>query len=85
MATSTLPCGLVFRLCKWCDKHGYTWEFKDNKFYGAPYETDDRVFEEGVELFMSKISNVEPRRYQIDTVYHALKEYRKTIVSPPGS
>ena len=85
VASSTLPCGLVYRLCKWCDKHNYTWEFKDNKYYGVPYETDDRIFQNGVELFMAKISNVPPREYQIDTVYHALKEYRKTIVSPTGS
>jgi superfamily II DNA or RNA helicase len=85
VSASTIPVGLVYRLCKWLDKHDYTWEFKDNKFYGVPYETDDRVFQEGVELFMTKISNVEPREYQVDTVYHALKEYRKTIVSPTGS
>jgi superfamily II DNA or RNA helicase len=85
VAASTIPVGLVYRLCKWLDKHNYTWEFKDNKFYGVPYETDERVFYEGVELFMAKISNVKPREYQIDTVFHALKEYRKTIVSPTGS
>ena len=85
VAASTLPVGLVYRLCKWLDKHNYTWEFKDNKFYGVPYENDERVFQEGVELFMSKISNVPPREYQVDTVYHALKEFRKTIVSPTGS
>ena len=85
VSASTIPCGLVFRLCKWLDKHDYTWEFKDNKFYGVPYETDERIFQEGVELFMTKISNVKPREYQIDTVFHALKEYRKTIISPTGS
>ena len=85
VASSTLPCGLVYRLCKWCDKHGYTWEFKDSKYYGVPYEVDRRIFQEGVELFMNKISNVKPREYQVDTVYHALKEYRKTIISPTGS
>ena len=85
VAASTMPCGLVYRLAKWCDKHSYTWEFEDNKYYGLPYETDERVFQEGVELFMDKISNVKPREYQIDTVFHALKEYRKTIVSPTGS
>jgi superfamily II DNA or RNA helicase len=85
VSASTIPCGLVFRLCKWLDKHDYTWEFQDNKFYGVPYETDERIFQEGVELFMTKISNVKPREYQIDTVFHALKEYRKTIISPTGS
>ena len=81
----TIPVGLVYRLCRWADKHNYTWEFKDNKFYGVPFEINDTIFYEGVELFMDKISNVKPREYQVETVFHALKEYRKTIVSPTGS
>ena len=85
VGNQTVPAGMVYRLCKWFDRHGYTWEFKDNKFYGVPYEVDERVFYEGVELFMGKISGFEPRDYQVDTVFHALKEYRKTIVSPTGS
>ena len=85
VAKQTLPAGLTYRLCRWCDKHNYTWKFEDNKFYGVPYEVDERVFQEGVEIFMNKISNVKPRDYQVDTVFHALKEYRKTIVSPTGS
>ena len=83
--TKTLAAGLTYQLCKWLDRHGYTWEFVNNKFYGVPYESDERVFQEGVELFMSKISNVTPRQYQIDTVYQALREHRKTILSPTGS
>ena len=81
----TLPAGLVYQLCKWCDRHGYSWDFKDNNFYGLPYEQDERVFADGVELFMEKISSVKPRKYQVDAVFNALKEYRKTIVSPTGS
>ena len=34
---------------------------------------------------MNKISSVKPREYQVETVFHALKEYRKTILSPTGS
>ena len=35
---------------------------------------------------MKKIApGLEPRDYQVETVFHALKEYRKTIVSPTGS
>ena len=85
VSTQTMPAGLTYRLCKWLDKHGYSWDFKDNDYYGTPYETDHRVFYEGVELFMEKISDIKPRQYQVDTVFHALKEYRKTIVSPTGS
>ena len=85
MQKNTLPAGLTYQLCKWCDRHGYSWDFEDNKYYGLPYEQDEIIFEEGVELFMEKISSVKPRKYQVDTVYRALKEYRKTIVSPTGS
>jgi|TARA_R110001592_G_scaffold47214_1_gene149816 superfamily II DNA or RNA helicase len=81
----TLPAGLTYRLCKWLDKHDYKWDFRESKYYGVPYEVDERIFYEGVELFMNKISGVKPRDYQIETVFHALKEYRKTIVSPTGS
>ena len=84
-ATKTLPAGLTYQLCKWLDRHEYTWEFENSKFYGTPYEMDERVFEEGVDIFMNKISSVKPRQYQVETVFHALKEYRKTIVSPTGS
>jgi superfamily II DNA or RNA helicase len=83
--TKTLPAGLTYQACRWLDRHGYDWKFEDNQYYGTPYEMDNRVFYEGVELFMNKISGVKPREYQVETVFHALKEYRKTIVSPTGS
>ena len=85
VAKNTLPAGLTYRLCKALDKFEYSWDFENNKFYGVPYETDERVFVDGVDLFMNKISGIKPREYQVDTVFHALKEYRKTIVSPTGS
>ena len=83
--TKSLPAGLTYQACRWLDRHGYNWKFEDNQYYGTPYEMDNRVFYEGVELFMNKISGVKPREYQVETVFHALKEYRKTIVSPTGS
>ena len=86
VTTQTCPAGMVFRLCKWLDRHDYTWEFKDNKFYGVPYEVDEKITKEGVQYYMKKIApGLEPREYQVETVYSALKEYRKTIVSPTGS
>ena len=85
MHTKSLPAGLTYQLCRWLDRHGYSWDFENNNFYGTPYEQDERVFYEGVELFMNKISSVTPRVYQTETVFHALREYRKTILSPTGS
>ena len=84
-ATQCLPAGLVYQLCRWLDNHSYSWEFEHNKFYGVPYEEDPKIVYEGVEWFMNNISVIKPRQYQVDTVYQALKEYRKTIVSPTGS
>ena len=84
-ATQCLPAGLVYQLCRWLDNHGYKWEFEHSKYYGVPYEEDPKIVYEGVEWFMGNISSVKPRQYQVDTVYQALKEYRKTIVSPTGS
>ena len=81
----TMPAGLTYRLCKWLDKHNYSWDFKNSEYYGVPYQIDKKVFYEGVELFMERISSVKPRDYQVETVFHALKEFRKTIVSPTGS
>ena len=83
--TKSLPAGLTYQACKWLDRNGYSWDFMNNPYYGTPYEVDDRVFYEGVELFMNKISAIKPREYQVETVFHALKEFRKTIVSPTGS
>ena len=85
VTSQTCPAGMVYRLCKWLDRHDYTWEFKDNKYYGVPYEVDEMITQEGIEYFMKKISGFEPRDYQVETVYASLKEYRKTIVSPTGS
>ena len=82
--TKRIHGGLVYRLCKFLDKHGYDWEFENNKFYGAPYEIDESVSLLGVENFMKNCSDKEPRNYQVEAVYTALKEYRKTIVSPTG-
>ena len=84
-ATQCLPAGLVYQLCRWLDNHNYSWDFEHSKFYGVPYEEDQKIIYEGVEWFMNNISVVKPRQYQVDTVYQALREYRKTIVSPTGS
>ena len=83
--TKRINGGLVYRLCKFLDKHGYEWEFQNNKFYGAPYELDTSIHRKSIESFMKNISSVPPRDYQIEAVYTALKEFRKTIVSPTGS
>ena len=52
LTSQTCPAGMVYRLCKWLDRHDYTWEFKDNKFYGVPYEVDERITKEGIQYYI---------------------------------
>ena len=65
--------GLLDKVTQFCDDHGYTYEFVDNKFYGVPFEVNDMVSREGVSDYMKKISKYPPRDYQQDAVYRALR------------
>ena len=77
--------GLLDKVCSWAKKSGFTVEFLDNKFYGTPFEVNDHISYEGTKDFMSKLTSYQPRDYQVDAVYDALKYNRKLIVSPTGS
>ena len=77
--------GLLDKIVSFCDRHGYTYKFEDNKFYGTPYEENGMISEEGVKDFMQSITTYEPRPYQIEGVYGALKHNRKLLISPTAS
>ena len=77
--------GLLDKVCSWAKKSGFTVEFLDNKFYGTPFEVNDHISYEGTKDFMSRLTSYQPRDYQVDAVYDALKYNRKLIVSPTGS
>ena len=77
--------GLLDKVCSWAKKSGFTVEFIDNKFYGTPFEVNDHISYEGTKDFMSRLTSYQPRDYQVDAVYDALKYNRKLIVSPTGS
>jgi superfamily II DNA or RNA helicase len=57
----------------------------NNKFYGLPFEINENISKEGVKDYVTSISKYEPRSYQIDGIYQALKYNRKVIVSPTAS
>jgi superfamily II DNA or RNA helicase len=83
--TGEIYIGLLDKLLRFCDDHGYKYEFQDNKYYGHPIDLNQMISYEGVKDYMTKISAHKPRDYQVQAVYDALKCNRRLIVSPTGS
>jgi len=77
--------GLLDKLVAWAKNCEYTVEFKNNKFYGSPFEENELISVEGVSDYMKSISRHEPRDYQVDAVHDALKYNRKLLISPTAS
>jgi len=77
--------GLLDRVIQFCKDHGYTYEFKNSKHYGTPFEVNEGISKEGVKDYMTAISKYAPREYQIDGVYDALRHNRKLLISPTAS
>ena len=83
--TGEIYIGLLDKLISFCDNHNYKFEFKENKYYGLPGEMDSSISIEGVRDYMKSICSHEPRDYQIQGVYDALKYQRKLLLSPTAS
>jgi len=83
--TGEIYVGLLDKVTKFCDDHGYTYEFVDNKYYGLPFETNNLISKEGVKDYMNAICKYSPRDYQVEGVYDALKHNRKLLISPTAS
>ena len=83
--TGEIYVGLLDKLVAWAKNCEYTVEFRDNKFYGSPFEENEMISVEGVSDYMKSISRHEPRDYQIDAVYDALRYNRKLLISPTAS
>jgi len=77
--------GLIDRVISFCNRHGYTYEFEGNKFYGLPIEENKMISPEGVSDYVKSISVHKPRGYQIKGVYDALRNHRKLLISPTAS
>ena len=83
--TGDIYVGLLDRIIQFSKDHGYTYEFKDSKHYGTPFEVNEGISKEGVKDYMTAISKHKPRDYQIDGVYDALRHNRKLLISPTAS
>jgi superfamily II DNA or RNA helicase len=85
MRTKRLYIGLLHRLVEFCSNYNYTYEFITNKYYGKPFEINKEISLEGVKDYLSSITALTPRSYQIEAVHDALKYNRKILLSPTAS
>lgn len=83
--TGEIYVGLLDKIIRFCETHGYTYEFVENKFYGLPFEVNEFISKEGVKDYMTSISKHPPRDYQVEGVYDALRHNRKLLISPTAS
>ncbi len=83
--TGEIYAGLLDKLISFCENHKYKFEFEENKYYGIPGEVNESISLEGVKDYMKSICKHEPRDYQIQGVYDALKYKRKLVISPTAS
>ena len=85
MKTKRIYVGLLDKVVAFCETAGYTYQFQNNKYYGPPFEVNDFVSMGGVKDYMKSITHFEPRDYQIEAVYDALRYNRKLLISPTAS
>lgn len=85
MRTKQIYIGLLDKLISFCQNYNYSYKFEDNKFYGMPFEVNDGISKEGVKDYMKSITHIDPRDYQIEGVYDALRHNRKLLISPTAS
>lgn len=83
--TGEIYIGLLSKLIDKLNSHNYTYEFRNNKYYGLPFEINETISFEGVKDYINSICSLKPRDYQIEGVYSSLKYQRKIILSATGS
>lgn len=85
VSTGEIYAGLLDKVIAKIKSHNYTYEFKENKYYGLPFEINEEITLDGVKGYMNAICSYEPYDYQINAVYECLRYNRKTIISPTAS
>ena len=83
--TGELYHGLRKHLQTWADEKQYSIQYEKNDWYGDIVDDNKFVSLPAVKVFMDKISTLNPRDYQYNAVYEALKTNRKLLLSPTGS
>tara|TARA_B100000131_G_scaffold96762_1_gene93892 strand:- start:1146 stop:2612 length:1467 start_codon:yes stop_codon:yes gene_type:complete len=77
--------GLLDKVIQFCKDHEYKYNFIENKYFGLPFEVNEGISKEGVKDYMNAICRHQPRSYQVDGVYDALRHNRKLLISPTAS
>ena len=77
--------GLLDKIVSFCERHGYSYKFEDNEYYGLPFEVNQSISKEGVKDYIKSITKFKPRDYQIEGVCDCLKHNRRLLVSPTAS
>ena len=77
--------GLLDKIVSFCERHGYSYKFEDNEYYGLPFEVNQSISKEGVKDYINSITKIKPRDYQIEGVCDCLKHNRRLLVSPTAS
>ena len=85
MRSKQIYVGLLDKIVSFCKQYNYTYEFEENKFYGQPFEINEKISLEGVKGYMQSICVHTPRSYQVEGVYDALRHNRKLLISPTAS
>ena len=83
--TGEIYAGLLDKVIDKLKLYNYSYEFRENKFYGLPFELNEEISQEGVKDYMNSICSHKPRSYQIEGVYSALRYNRKLLISPTAS
>lgn len=83
--TGEIYIGLLDKIVEKLKKHNYTFTFKNNNFFGLPFEINDEITLEGIKDYITSITSYQPRYYQIEGIYDALRYNRKLLISPTAS
>ena len=85
MRTKKIYVGLLDKIISFCERNDYTYKFADNEYYGTPFEVNEGISYDGVKDYMRSICSHQPRKYQVEGVYDALKHNRQLLISPTAS
>jgi superfamily II DNA or RNA helicase len=78
--------GLYDYLVEWLNIREYSYEDKNNKFYGLPKESNDLITAPGIADYIKSLNiPFKVRDYQYTAIYQALRYHRKLLLSPTAS
>jgi superfamily II DNA or RNA helicase len=85
-ANGEIYVGLYDYLVEWLDTREYTYEDKENKFYGLPKESNELISAPGIVDYVKSLNiPFKVRDYQYTAIYQALKYNRRLLLSPTAS